>query len=1026
MVLDRKLLLATTMIAGFAFAAPSLALAQNNPAPGEQAAQEDSEEQQAEEDGGEEIVVTGSRIRRNEFNSSSPIQVITSEQTTLEGLTDTTEILQSSTTASTSGQINNMFTGFVPTGGPGTNTISLRGLGAQRTLVLVNGRRVGPAGVRGKTGPVDLNVFPSSQIERVEILKDGASSIYGSDAVAGVVNIITKTNFDGLEIGAQATQSFEGGGEEYRLNANWGKTFDQGYIAVGADFYRREPLTFGDRDYFGCAEDLVYSPTTGERRDIIDPATGQPKCFNMIHNRIDNLSTGIFYEWDPTATTTNGVATNCNLTGLRGVGNTIRNFGGNAADPRCGLGSAGNPINTNLTRQSIGLIDYDNEFMDRRTAVSPVDRTSIVVNGALDLTATTEMYGELLLNRRESEQQSFRQLFPTVHFNNQYNPFRLGNPNGYPPGFARPVILLKSDGEQQVDYARGVLGLRGELPTIGFMEGWDWDLYAQFSRARAVYGTDFFYNDRVLATIEGTTCNPAPGGNATRDANGNLLYPTGNTGFSCTQVPNGVNYFRPSTNGLGNFTDEEAAFLFGYEEGSTVYEHGFIEGSIAGDLVDLPAGPLGLALGFQVRRERLNDTPGYNEQAGNYRGQTAAGTTRGTDKIKELFAEAEIPILRGVTMAESLTLNVSGRYSDYDSYGAQDTYKLGLNWQIDPTWRLRMAKGTSFRAPALYELYLGNQTSFLGQAQIDPCINWQNSNNPIVQANCAADGIPSNYNAANTGSALITTGGGQGILEAETSETESLGVIFTPSFIDLSVAVDYYDISIENQVGQLSAASILANCYAAPNRAAEPLCTLYTRDLNPASLTFPTILTVDSSFVNISEQTNRGLDLTTRYEHEFPWADMRIDGAFTWILEWETSLFGGAPQESVDLIGSPDFVGNIDVRFDRGDWTFFWGVDMIGLTSNDEFFGGAVFGYQGTGESVYYKQYAEFTAYHDFSVRKRFDDLTVVVGIQNAFDETPPAISTGANGSGRIGEAPLSSQYDWIGRRAFVSFNKRF
>jgi iron complex outermembrane receptor protein len=153
----------------------------------------------AEEDDADRVVITGSRIARDAFTSTSPIQVITAEQSTLEGLVDTSELIQGSSIAQGSLQLNNQFGGFVVEGGPGINSVSLRGLGAQRSLVLLNGQRPGPAGVRGQVASFDLQVIPDSIISRVEILKDGASSVYGSDAVAGVVNIITRSSVDAPE-----------------------------------------------------------------------------------------------------------------------------------------------------------------------------------------------------------------------------------------------------------------------------------------------------------------------------------------------------------------------------------------------------------------------------------------------------------------------------------------------------------------------------------------------------------------------------------------------------------------------------------------------------------------------------------------------------------------------------------------------------------------------------------------------------------------------------------------------------------
>src|SRR5262249_1710869 len=155
---------------------------------------------------------------------------------------------------------------------------------------------------------------------------------------------------------------------------------------------------------------------------------------------------------------------------------------------------------------------------------------------------------------------------------------------------------------------------------------------------------------------------------------------------------------------------------------------------------------------------------------------------------------------KGIPDIESLTAQLSGRYTDYDSYGSDSTYKLGLNWQIVPAFRIRATKGTSFRAPALYELFLGNQTGFNSQASVDPCVRWEDSSNQNIRDNCAAVGVPSDYNGVSsvdinnnplsTSSALIITGGGAGVLKAETSDAFTVGLIWTPSFIDLQVALD--------------------------------------------------------------------------------------------------------------------------------------------------------------------------------------------------------------------------------------------
>jgi iron complex outermembrane receptor protein len=236
------------------------------------------------EDDSSEIIVTGSRIKRSAFNSASPIAVIDPEIAQKRGVMDTAEMLQSSPIASGSAQVTSAISSnFVTDGGPGASTISLRGLGANRTLVLLNSRRAGPAGTRGAVSAFDLNVLPQSIISSVQIEKDGASSVYGSDAVAGVVNILTKTKTNGLEITASGNASQYGGGDQYRLSGAWGTEWggpNAGHIMLAADYYRQTELSQGQRRYLDCPEDYVFNKSGG-RADLVNPVTGKNRCAQL-------------------------------------------------------------------------------------------------------------------------------------------------------------------------------------------------------------------------------------------------------------------------------------------------------------------------------------------------------------------------------------------------------------------------------------------------------------------------------------------------------------------------------------------------------------------------------------------------------------------------------------------------------------------------------------------------------------------------------------------------------------------------
>jgi len=990
-MLDRKFLLGTTVIAGLAAAAlvgPTVAMAQTT-APAATTTADDEEE----EGDVSALVITGSRIKKNEFSSAAPIQVITSEQSSLEGLVDTAEILQQSSVASGSFQVNNNLTGFVVDGGPGVNTISLRGLGANRTLVLLNGRRVGPAGVRGTVGPVDLNVIPNSQIDRVEILKDGASSIYGSDAIAGVVNIITKTNLDGFEIGVFGRGAEERGGEYYRLNGTYGKTFDRGYFNVALDYSEQKALLRGDRDYLKCSEDYLQAGGRGGGRIDYTGLDGNYKCYNVLNNVFDYPQFfGGFFQYRQPGITYPTTA---------GTQPSAAAFGPLAAE-LIRSGRAGFP-------ESFPYANYDSPIDQRRTVISPAKRTTFSATAGFDLTPTVEIYGEFLYNKRESEQSSVRQLFPAVADGNPNNPAV-----GF--GYTRPIIAVPYAFTQDIDYTRFVGGIRGDFGS--FMQGWDWDVSFQYTKSDGEYTGDIIYNDRVLAATASNTL-------ACDDSY--ITVSDGLPGGSCATLPAGGIPWTSARVLSGNFTDAEKLFLFANEKGTTTYEQAYVEGTMSGDLFSLPAGPVGAAVGFQLRSEKLDDKPGITSATYNIWGLTSAGRTKGDDTIKEVFGELAVPVFKGLPGIEALDLSLSARYTDYDSYGSNSTYKAGVNWQIVPALRLRATYGTSFRAPALYELNLGGQTGFLGQTSIDPCIRYENSTDPRIQANCALV-VPANFTGGTNGSALIQTFGGSN-LKAEESKAYTLGVVWSPSFMDLNVAIDYFDINVDDEVTRFGAGNIVNQCYKSSNYPTNPYCSLFTR--GDASVNFG-ITYVNDSYTNIAKQKNRGIDLTYRYIHEFDFGRLSFDGQFTWQLEDVTTLLLGSDRSdyngTTNGYDGPDFTGQMNLRFDRGDWTVNWSIDMVGKGSDTEVFGGDTFlstrygQFNGDRVPVYYKQYAEFTATHDISVRKKFDDLTLTAGITNIFNDIAPNVSTGQF---RVGTAALN-QYDIVGRSLFINVTKRW
>jgi iron complex outermembrane recepter protein len=389
----------------------------------------------------------------------------------------------------------------------------------------------------------------------------------------------------------------------------------------------------------------------------------------------------------------------------------------------------------------------------------------------------------------------------------------------------------------------------------------------------------------------------------------------------------------------------------------------------------------------------------------------------------------EIPLIAGKRGAEELTFDMSARTFDYKSYGSDSVWKAGLNWQIIPALRLRTTQGTSYRAPALYELFLGDQTSFLSQTTIDPCIDWGNSSNQNIRDNCAAAGLPPDLTGAGS-SATIITGGGAGRLDAETSDAKTFGVIITPAQGNVSVALDYFKIDIDNEVAQLGAGTILGGCYGAPVYP-NAFCNLFTRDPGavPADPNAYDILTVNDSYINVNNQVSEGWDVTVRYERDLNIGTFLVEAQGTYTLQDLIFLFdpdvasGFNTNDLNRSFGEPSFTADVRFAVQRNDWTFNWYVDFINGMDNS-FVDSPTLTYFGFPDAR-----AVITTpsvrYHDVSARWEGPASTVVFGITNITDEDPPSVSDGS--TDRFGNIPaFATQYDLLGRSAFVSYTREF
>lgn len=946
----------------------------------------------------EKITVTGSRIVRDNFNSASPVQVITREETLLSGFSSTTAALQSTGVTAGSSQINNAFGGFVTNGGPGANTLSLRGLGATRTLVLLNGRRVAPAGSRGSVGSADLNVLPSSVVDRVEILKDGASSIYGSDAVAGVVNIITRKNIEGVTLEAQYNAPENGGGEETRLSATMGYTGERGFISGSFEAYDRNAITWGDRDWMKCQTDYrrrVTGGVPGEwgSLDFVDPLTGKPKCYSVTGTgnngvTINTIGTGTmagvgaagsvgtsFNRWRPNS----GVSTG--LAGFEGVG-----------------GGANN----------INVRDTFEPRMMNQTLISPVEVKTLFLQGGYDLKTmgNAEAYFEALVNKRESSQVGYRQLSLDYARGSPLIPAGLaGVPNlqsaptlitnGLPLQVRAFIGFGNYNSEQDVDFNKFTGGLRGDLPW----KDWKYDFYGTYSKSDASYMFEQWTTDRLAQSLD-----------VVRNANGS---------FSCRNTANGcVPAPALSSAVIGGVLPQDwVNWTFAPDTGHTKYDEKTATLNMNGSLFEMRYGKVRGAIGFEYREAEIDDTPSINMQTANVYNFSSAAITRGKDSVKEVYGEVEVPLLRGLQFAEELTLNLSGRWTDYKSYGSDTTYKVGLLYAPVNWLSFRASQGTSYRAPALFEQFLG-ATSGFQSSQNDPCNNYGAAGPSTRATNCASEGLAPDFQSTNSVQ-VNTTGGADAGLKAETSKNVTLGMILQPEMPtgwgDLSFAVDYYDIEVDNGVDRAGFSNILSLCY---NDPAFISGGGYCRLISRAPAGTNRALTVNDSYINLATDIVKGYDFTLRYVRNIGPGQLIANGTYTKYKDQANKLFPDDPLEiTKGTIGSPEETATLDLTYKFKEWRFRYGLEWIGPMSSYAF-------YEEDPATSTYKMDTPSYSLHNVSVQYTGDKWSVIGGIRNVADKVPPSISQGF--ASRVGNAPLYSGFDYFGRTFFVNVQKSF
>jgi len=951
-------------------------------------------------DSDDAIVVTGSRLVRPELDAPSPVTTVDSETFDLTG-TVTVETLLN--------ELPQLIPGNTRTsnnqGGEDFSTLDLRGLGPQRTLILVDGERV-PAS--STTGVVDIGTIPAGLIERVDVVTGGASAVYGSDAMAGVVNFILKDNYEGAEVSAQYGISQYGDAASFNIQGLVGGNFgdDRGNLTFFTSYYTREAVGQGDRDITRYQNVVMYDYDTGMyyAPDYLTPSipgdqvivfpggSGTPP-WGWITNNPGNPFTGLA----------------ALLPGTFGAGNT---------DTNCD-GVPGGAVNTgNLSFNDFGQLTPRNtsnlcNYADRATGssrynfnpvnylVTPYERWNMALTGRYDISDAIRL--KVVANYTDSRQEVA--LAPTpvtgLVIDPTLNPFiRLGVAGSAPCGIGvscHPDLLAalnsrpgnpnapftmdrrwQESGPRIGIYDTKTATLRGTL-SGPLAHGFNWDATLSYGRTDG------------LATAYGNTAR-------TETLEGLAGCPPQST-VGCTPVdifgPNTLNWFGliDASDPLSRFIEpgEMLAFTTAVTRETRRFDQARIAANVTGNLLDLPAGPVGIAVGAEARTDRADIGVDDRQRRGDMYGFNATQDQKGKLNVKEIYGEVRVPLLADLPFVHELSLEAGARYSDYSSVGGLFNWKLGGQFAPVDWLKIRAIFNKAARAPSVVELFQAGDQGF--PAYNDPCRSTANGpaqGSPTILAICQAQAPGAIFTptfAANNAQVQAFAFGNPSLTE-ENAKTFTIGAVLTPNLGlgRFSATIDYYNIKIKDLVTGIGAQARLNQCYGTPDNPGsfpvlDPACATIVRDPVTGQ-----VVSIDTTITNAGELKTTGVDGAINFT--VPFSDLgigiggrlRFQELISWLDKWEFNGtdFGGTSGGGIG--GSiPEWKSTMTVAYDSDDFTaqlrWNWQSDL-----QDIAWCGA-----GVGDC---SPDIKGLSYFDLSLRKAIGDNFELTGIvQNMFNQ---------------------------------------
>ena len=910
------------------------------------------------------IEVTGSRIRKVDVETAQPILTISRTDIEKQGFQSVGDILQNiavtgSPALSRSSPLN-------AGESPGGTYVDLRNLGPERTLVLLNGRRLGV----NNDGLQDLATIPSSMVERIELLKDGASSLYGSDAIAGVINIITRRNFDGAEANAYVGQYGEGDGQVQSFDFTIGSVGERSSITFGVQYDKEDPVWARDRWW------------------AIDSYPGYPSY---------------------------------SYTSVGAIGN-IRN----PANPGqwLVLRDGGDPTNLADYRPQVGGAGGDTSNAAEQMMVKTgMERTSIYTSADFDLTDNIRFVADASFNRRETSVQvaGYPYQSAAVDVQTPMSPDSYFNPTGASLDFRRRGWEVPRTTDRRLDTYRFSGVFEG---TFDFGDRFlDWDAGYLYTRGDATIRGRGDFNKLAVAQAVGPSF---------LNGDGVVQCGTPDAPIALADCTPWSPVLSDGQYSLANPDIQNRFFLMENATSETTTHNYFA--NVSGVIATLPAGEFGFAAGVEHRKVEGRYSPDAFAQTGNST-NLAAQETSGGYSVDEVYLELDIPLLADLPGAQELALNVASRYSDYDVFGDTTNSKASFRWRPIEDVLVRGTWAQGFRAPSISDLYGGVGQTF--DYYVDPCdgVSGAASNNPDVFARCAA-AIPGYATIGPDGGPYQQVGQGGGIayggqtgtpflsgsnpeLTPETSTSRSLGIVYSPSYVEgLNVSLDWWRTKIDNVVTAFSASGILNDCYLYDIASQ---CQYFTRDENGV---------VDSLIRtgrNAGYWDVEGFDFEVNYTlPETRFGTFGVNWQNTYYSNFEikaddTTNTDPAPQVS---FGSTFRIRSVaSLNWEYGDFGATWTARYFSKIREECYFSEPCsdldyVDYQGNSFPI---NETGSNTFNDVQVRWQAPwNATVSVGVNNVFDREGPVLYTAPNSG-----FAYYGGFD-IGRFAYMKYQQRF